>query len=229
MLSIQPVKLTNSYSFKGYEVPYEEDYAYSKSSYENDKSKLEEQLRELNDVIGNTTVPKPIRALGKIASVGIAAGLGYVSMKFGAQGITKMIKKGYNYSKDLMNKPAVKETLNKFSEVKDNSTKYAKTKLNEFAANASENSFIKNTTGKLNTFFETIKNSDFAKQIKNIADRLSNSKFAEFCKELTTRIKTAFNNITGETVEKGVVNLFAVSGGVTGGISALQETMGKES
>ena len=76
MLSIQPVKLTNSYSFKGYEVPYEEDYAYSKSSYENDKSKLEEQLRELNDVIGNTTVPKPIRALGKIASVGIAAGLG---------------------------------------------------------------------------------------------------------------------------------------------------------
>ena len=40
---------------------------------------------------------------------------------------------------------------------------------------------------------------------------------------LSRRALEKVSSITGEQVEKGLVNLFAVSGGVTGGVTALQE------
>ena len=94
MLSVQSVNLMKQPAFGTRDltdqyVDFEEvkdypadDFAYSKEDYSSDKTKLEKQLEDINAVIENTSVPKPVRALGKVVSVGIGAALGFVSMKY---------------------------------------------------------------------------------------------------------------------------------------------------
>ena len=55
------------------------DVYYSKEDYTNDKVQLEKQLEDINAVIENVQVPKPVRAFGKLVSVGIGAALGFVA------------------------------------------------------------------------------------------------------------------------------------------------------
>lgn len=227
MLSIQPVNLTSQYSFKGTNRVNEEDYAYSRLDYENDKSDLEEQLRDLNEVIENTTVPKPIRVIGKIASIGIGAGLGFVSMKFGAQGVTKLAKKGIAYSKELLNKPFAKKVIEKSTEIANNIGTFVKGKFDKLSNAIADNAKFKAVTEKLTGASEKIKSSKVGEKINNFANKVAESKTAQKAREVVDKATTKIKGITSENVENAVVNLFAVSGGVTGGITALQDSVRK--
>lgn len=228
MLSIQPVNLTNQYSFRGATRPMEEDYSYTKLNYESDKSDLEGHLEDLNEIIENTSVPKPIRVLGKIASIGIGAGLGFVSMKFGAQGVTKLAKKGIAYSKKLLNKPFAKNAINKSREIATNVSSFVKEKFGKLSDSIADNAKFKAVTEKLASTNEKIKSSNVGKKISNFTNTVAESKVAQKAKEVVDNTKTKIKNITSENVENAVVNLFAVSGGVTGGITALQESVRKD-
>lgn len=228
MLSIQPVNLTNHYSFKGYERLNEDDYAYSRANYESDRSVLEEHLQEINDVIENTEVPKPVRVMGKIASIGIGAGLGFVSMKFGAQGVVKLGKKGLAYAKKVAEKPLAKRIITDSKDLAaeaKNATKDLFTKANEAIKNTK---VAQKVTEKVTKLTEKYEKTAFAGKMRGIAKEVSESKIAQNAKKLTETAKAKVKAITPENIENGVVNLFAVSGGVTGGITALQESVKKD-
>lgn len=222
MLAIQPVNFTKSHSFKGAQ---EYDGAYTKHQYEADKTKLEEHLDELNEVIENTQVPKPVRAIGKVATVGIGAALGFVGMRFGAQGIVKMGKEGIAYFKKLAQKPKFTKMLNGFKNV------YVKIKnfVTKNFDKIKNNPKVQGAITKFTDGFAKFSQKPFCQKIKNVANKFVAwkpvQKVCEFVKSLFAKVKS----IKGQQVENATVNLFAVSGGVTGGITALQEaTKGQE-
>ena len=197
------------HTFEPVQEELKEDVYYSKKDYAADKSKLEEHLDEINSVIENTDVPKPVRALGKIVSVGIGAALGFVSMKYGAQGVAKFIKKGASWTKSLAEKPFAKN----IGERTQNIIKYVKdskltARVSEFFQNLGEKYSQTKFAGKLSDINNTIME---AKPVKAVLAQASNLK------------KEALKYATAENIEKGAVNLFAFSGGVTGGVTALQE------
>ncbi len=228
MLSIQPVNLTNQYSFKGATRPMEEDYSYSRLDYESDKSDLEGHLEDLNEIIENTNVPKPIRVIGKIASIGIGAGLGFVSMKFGAQGVAKLAKKGMAYSKELLNKPFAKNIVEKSTKMTNDVKTFVTNKFDNLSTIISKNAKYQAMTEKLAGMSKKIKTSKFGEKVSNMANSVAESKVAQKAKEVAQNTKTKIKNITSEQVENAIVNVFAVSGGVTGGITALQDSVRKD-
>lgn len=208
MLSIQSVNSNPAfgrrYSRIIEDIPFENipqnvsiDDIYSKEQFKEDKSRLEGQLDELNAVIDNVNVPKPVRAFGKVVSIGIGAALGFVSMKFGAQGVTKLLKKGYNALSKFAQKPILKPLLK--------AKEFVGKKVNQLVTN-------------LSNFGHKHKLSN---KFMNGCDKLKNN-FKE------TKVYNKLSNITKENVEKGVVNLFGVSGGVTGGITALEGVTSKK-
>ena len=197
MLSVQSVNFKPAFGNYKYadvkDVEYEavndmpSDEYYSKVAYEKDKSALEKQLDDINEVIENTDVPKPLRAIGKLATIGIGAALGFVSMKYGAQGVAKMLKKGAGWVKTL-----------------------------------GEKKFVKNISEKIQNFWTNITKSKTAQKISSpLNDILERPKVKSMAEKL--RLAQIKKMATAENVEKGAVNLFAVSGGVTGGVTALQE------
>lgn len=224
MLNVQSINLTkqpgftsgNGYGSRVTDVGYEpvesfndEDYFYSKDEYSKDKTNLERQLDEINAVIENVDVPKPIRTFGKIVSVGIGSALGFVSMKYGAQGVAKIIRKGVNYAKAGLNKSSVKnigtKVGNVIDQVKDSAlVKELSTKTNSIKARYANSKIGTLVSSLISGFKEN-------KIVKNISSKISNLK------------QKVMKYMTVQNAENGAVNLFAVSGGVTGGVTALQE------
>ena len=108
MLSVQSVK---PMTFRG--ASFDEDYpVYSKEKYYDDKYKLEGHLDEINSVVDDVNVPKPLRAFGKLIKVGIGAAIGFIGMKFGTQGIIKYGRECVNGIKNFVKKQKVQNTLN---------------------------------------------------------------------------------------------------------------------
>lgn len=185
------------------------DEYYSKENYSKDKTKLEEHLDEINSVIENTEVPKPVRALGKIASVGIGAALGFVSMKYGAQGVAKLVKKAAAWTKSLGDKKVVK-----------NISEHSK----QIIGNLRESKLGKNTAVLFENLEKKYKDTKLSKQLTNINNSIKENKFYQAAMEKGIQVKEkAAKWATAKNLENGIVNLFAVSGGVTGGVTALQE------
>jgi len=221
MLTVQPVKLSQQLPFRSERT--DEGYRYSKTQYQNDKTSLENQLEDLNSVIENTDVPKPIRAFGKVISIGIGAALGFVSMKYGVQGMTKLVKSGAKKASELFQSPKAAAIGEKFSgigkSIKDGATRL----YNKII----ESKFVK----KIAEFFvglgEKYKNSKFGKKMAKWGQAISDLKPVKTVKEKATKVKDnvveTVKGVTGEKVEKGIENIFAVSGGVSGGVTALQE------
>ncbi len=242
MLSVQPINLMKQPAFGvrqniGEYVDYEDvtdtpndTYEYTNEQYKGDKTKLEKQLDEINAVIEDTNVPKPIRAIGKVASVGIGAGLGFVSMKYGTQGMAKIVKKGANYVKTFANKPATQAVLDKAEDVVD----VVKSTTGRVINKAKDSKVTQNTSSFFNGLIGKYKNSKFGVKVAGLTAKITDSKPAKYLAAKTEKTRNVISEaasnvykkvtgITGEKVEKGVVNLFAASGGVTGGITALQE------
>lgn len=223
MLTVQPVRLSQQLPFRGVESQEREHYNYSKEQYQNDKSALEEQLSDLNSVIEDTNVPKPVRAFGKLISIGIGAALGFVSMKYGAQGMAKVVKKGAEAVGGAMKKPFMQNAGEKFINGAKAVGRFFAELYNKVA-----NSRFGKAVGKFCTeTFEKLKNSKLGQKATEWAQNIKKSKFGEnIAKKAAAAqqaVKDAAGRVTGEKVENGVVNLFAVSGGVSGGVSAIQE------
>ena len=239
MLSVQSVNnvnLSNRLAFKG-GVSEPEAYKYSRDAYESDKSKLEEHLDEVNAIIEDVNVPKPVRAFGKIVSIGIGAALGFVSMKFGAQGMAKLFKKGAGYVKSVVNKPTVQNAAHKTAEVAQEAAegvkKHSKSlfgKIGEFVKNnkviqkgvnfVKNNKVTKAVVKFIKLIVEKFKTSKLGKKVIEYA-----GKFNKSVKKAAADVKAKAGNVTSEKVENAAVNVFAISGGVSGGITALQETV----
>ncbi len=185
------------------------DEYYSKENYSKDKTRLEEHLDEINSVIENTEVPKPVRVLGKIASVGIGAALGFVSMKYGAQGVAKLVKKTAAWTKSLGDKKVVKT-------ISENTQK--------ILTNIKDSKAGKNVSAFFTSLGEKYKNTKFAEKLAAFNNQAKEFKPVKLAIEKGTELKNSVVKLaTAENIEKGAVNLFAVSGGVTGGVTALQE------
>lgn len=231
MLTVQSVNLMKQPAFSSYHSKYgevtdvdftevkdspemsddisEDVFYYSKEDYEKDKSALERQLYEINDVIENTEVPKPVRAVGKLASIGLGAALGFVGLKYGTQGVVEFGKKGFALAKSLGDKKFVKNIVER---------------SRQLAVQLKESKIA----GKTTAFFDNLGNkyseSNLGKKLNTMKNFLHEN---ELTKSLVAKGKRFKENIakyvTGKNIEKGAVNLFAVSGGVTGGVTALQE------
>lgn len=223
MLSVNSVNmLSQRPSFRGAEASYQEygDYKYySKDAYESDKTKLEQQLDEMNDLIENATVPKPVRVVAKVFSIGLGVALGFYSMKFGTQGVVKLVHKSSDAVKKFLNKPSCQKiitgTKELFADAKDKIVKKGKDISN----------YLKDTTiGKrIAKGIESFKGTTFAKKAEKVMNNVKDSQVVSKAKDYAGRARTKVKSITGEQVEKGLIDVFAVSGGVTGGITGLQE------
>ena len=177
----------------------------------------------MNTVIEDVNVPKPVRTFGKIISIGIGAALGFVSMKFGAQGMAKVVKKGAEAVSGAMKKPFAQRVGEKI-------VNGAKAVGRFFVKiyNAIANSKIGKAIGNFFTeTFQKVKNSGFgqkvAKWTQNLKDSNLGKKVATKAAAAQEAVQNAKSKITGEKIENGIVNLFAVSGGVSGGVSAIQD------
>lgn len=231
MLSVQPVNLINKTSFGSVRENDFSDRIYEKKQYEEDKSKLEEQLEDLNEVIQNTSMPKPIRVAGKVATVGIGAALGFVSLKYGAQGVSGVVKKGYAYMQKLAAKPNVKSALEKAG----NFANKTKDSIVNIGKELKDSKYAQKLSDTANNIIDKFKNTKFAQKLSGAMSKLEDTKFAKSVKDMATNAKETANNkivqpsinkiksITKDQVERGIVNVFAVSGGVSGGVTALQE------
>ncbi len=178
------------------------DVYYSKEDYTNDKVQLEKQLEDINAVIENVQVPKPVRAFGKLVSVGIGAALGFVSMKYGAQGVVALMKKSYNWMRSLGKSKVVEN---------------AAPQLKKSGVFKGISEFFSNKAKKFNE-------SGLGKRIADIKTTFKNYAPVKYVTKKGAEFKKAVSDfITPERIEKGTVNLFAVSGGVTGGVTALEE------
>ena len=223
MLTVQPVRLSQQLPFRGVEPQEKEKYSYTKEQYTNDKSALEDQLNDLNSVIEDTNVPKPIRAFGKVISIGIGAALGFVSMKFGAQGMAKVVKKGAEAVGGAFKKPFVQNLGEKIAKGAKAVGSFIVDIYNKVA-----NSKLGKAIGKFCTeTAQKFRESKLGKKAAQWAQQLRDSKLGKAVAEKTAAAqkaaKEAAGKVTGEKVENGIVNLFAVSGGVSGGVSAIQE------
>lgn len=233
MLSVQSVNLRPA--FGGYRPNYDEvedveftlkDEYYPKDSYVKDKSALEEHLAEINKVIEDKSIPKPVRVFGKLVSVGIGSVLGFVSMKYGAQGMAKLIRKGAAWLGKLKEKTFFENAAKKFA--------YAKGQINEICTNVYNSIMDSKLIKASSEFFVNIGKKYKETKLATSISEFNKSKPARVVFEGASKVKDGINGlssrarkyvsqITEEQVEKGVVNLFAFSGGVTGGVTALQD------
>lgn len=186
------------------------DEYYSKEAYENDKSALEKQLEEINAVVENTEVPKPIRAVGKLATIGLGAALGFAGLKYGTQGvISKIIRPGVRRIKALGEKKFVKNIFSKSQEL------LAELKNSKLGVKTNE--FL---TGLNNKY----KDTKFSQKLSNLCAGIKENEYYKSAVAKGAQLKEQVAKwATADNLEKGTSNLFAVSGGVTGGVSALQE------
>lgn len=199
-------------SFKG-QAP-EKEFAYSKADYQSDKTQLEEHLDSVNSVIENANVPKPIRAFGKLVSVGIGSALGFVSMKYGAQGVAKLAHSGGAKLKAFGEKGFVKKIgagIKKGAQAVWNFIKKIFGNIKDSKAGKAVGNFFTTNVNKFkNTkFYQKVSQNKIVKAV------------AGFIKKAYNFVKTKVLGITKENVENATVNLFATAGGVSGGISAL--------
>ena len=187
---------------------------YTKVDYQNDKTQLEEHLDTVNSVIENANVPKTIRAFGKLASVVIGAALGFVSMKYGAQGVAKLAHTGGAKLKAFGEKGFIKRIG---TGIKDGAKavwgfiKKVFNKIKDSRAGQAVGNFFKNN---INKFKDT-------KLYKKVSENKIVKAIAGFVKNAYTFVKTKVLGITKENVENATINLFATAGGVSGAISAL--------
>ena len=221
MLTVQPVRVSQQLPFRSTEAS--NDYRYTKDQFQSDKTALEEQLEDINSVIEDVNVPKPVRAFGKLVSVGIGAALGFVSMKYGAQGMAKVVKKGAEHVGNTFQKPFMKNIGEKFVKVGKAIREFFVKIYNKIA----ESSFGKAIGNFFKGIGEKFKGSKVGSKIAEMGNNISElnivKKASAKAAEIKEAAKGAVAKVTGEKVENGVVNLFAVSGGVSGGVSALQE------
>ena len=243
MLSVQPVNFSvNRIPFKGAEDPTkDENYIYSKEQYETDKTKIEESLEAVNEIVENAGNSKSVRVIGKLASIGIGAALGFVSLKFGAQGVAKLAKKGFAAVKNFVTKPEVKEAADKTADAAKKVVDESKGLFKRFIDWAKENKFVQKVVKFAKDMIAKVKDSKFGQKVSEFFKTASESKFgkkvAEIFSEAKGKVKVGAERVSEAAknlvkpaegtdvtpLEKGVVNLFAVSGGVSGGITALQE------
>ena len=223
MLTVQPVRLSQQLPFRGVEAQENELKNYSKEQFQNDKSALEEQLSDLNSVIEDTNVPKPVRAFGKLISIGIGAALGFVSMKYGAQGMAKIVKKGAEAVGGAMKKPFAQSVGEKFT----NGIKAVGAFFVKLYKKVAESRLGQAIGRFFSKVAKGIKESKFGQKVAEWSQNISNSDFgknvAKKAAAAQQAVKEAAGKVTGEKIENGVVNLFAVSGGVSGGVSAIQD------
>ncbi len=252
MLSVQSVNsLATRVPFKSAE-PEKKDYIYSQEQYDADKSSIEKSLDDINAIVESAGNSKTMRTFGKVASIGIGAALGFVSMKFGAQGVAKFAKKGIEYAKNFVAKPELKQGAEKASETAK--TVFGRAKdLAVKAFNWVKNTklvqkvvdFVKNAIAKVkdSAFGEKIAKAaeKFSEKVSEKASKVAGSEAAGKAKGLYEKAVEKTTEILNKVSEKakswvvpaegskvtplenGIVNLFAVSGGVSGGITALQE------
>ena len=190
MLTVQSVNLSPRFTANDNE-KVSNSVNYTETQYKKDRATLEDHMDQLSAVIDDVKVPKTVRTFGKIVSVGTGAALGFVSMKYGSQGVVKLIKKGLKALGKLSEKPLFK-------------------KINNAAVIVSDK--VKNLGLKTKEFMAKHKLSD---KLLEICEK-AGEKFKK------TRLYGKLSNITKADVEKGVTNFFGLSGGVTGGISALE-------
>lgn len=233
MLSVDSVKLFSQPAFRGYENDYcgaasLDDYPFDAADFEkqcqDEKSAIEEKMEKLNEIVNNQNVAKPLRTGAKIISVILGAALGAVGLKYGTVGMIKLGKDSFKTAQKVFEKPLVKNVTN---HIKDFSHKGKEIAVSLYQKSKNSECMQK-ITDKLNKFGEKYANSKAGQKlsaaeqyVSEFAGKFEKSKTGRYVSKMSDSAKEYFKNITPDKVEKGVVNLFTVSGAVTGGLNAL--------
>ena len=224
MLSVSPVNLMKQQSFKSV-MPDDQGYggavALPRACEANDDMlvQLEDQKNQWNDIVENDSLPKPVRIIGKAFRIGLAAAAGFVSMQIGAKGVVKLLHKGAELAGNFVKKPAMQRIGKAFSDLGSN----AKKMFNKFGDDVKKLPIVKKTGDIFADLNKKFLKTDFVDKFSKFTKGIKETDSMKAVTKKVDGVKTAVKGITTEKVEKGAVDLFAVSGGVTGAISALQE------
>ncbi len=239
MLSVNSVQLFSQPTFKMRDRNDYEDAVYVEDDnscdevdfeqkYHQDKSVIEEQMEKINNVINNNEVAKPLRTGAKVISVILGAALGAIGLKYGTTGMIKVGKDSYKMFQNAMGKPLVKNTVNKSIKIADGGKKLAVSLYERIAKSKAMQKVIdkfgvlgkKYAESKTGTKVMEFENK-INKYVNLAKDAITNSKVGKAAAELSDKTGTYFKGLNSQKIENGVVDLFTVSGAVTGGLNAL--------
>ena len=204
MLTIQP-KILNSYrpAFSSdMEVADKYDEfnlsEMSEDEYKSSRHDLESARKELEQIIDENNLPKPVNKILKFTKVFTAALLGGMATGFGASQTVKGFKK-------LSKLKAV----NSFN----NSVKSAFKFTGKQVKHLFNNKYTKN-------FFDENK---FGIKLKSIFTSVKNSKFVTKIHEAVEVLLDKVKGVKPETYKKVLVNTVGVSGGIASGVNTIRE------
>lgn len=239
MLSVNSVKLFSQPAFKMRDNSVYQDAVYAEDDdpcdevdweqkYQQDKSVIEEQMEKINNVINNNEVAKPLRTGAKVISVILGAALGAIGLKYGTTGMIKVGKDSYKMFQNALGKPLVKNTVDKSIKIADGGKKLA-VSLYERIAESKAMQKVADKLGELGKKYAESKTGTKVTEIEGKINKyvsraktaITNSKVGKTAAELSDKTGTYFKGLTSQKVENGVVDMFTVSGAVTGGLNAL--------
>ncbi|MBQ8168853.1 hypothetical protein IJZ97_05500, partial [bacterium] len=205
--------------------PYDQGYGASvalpRSYEERDEilAQLEEQKNQWDNILEDNSLPKPVRIIGKAFRVGLAAAAGFVSMQIGTKGVVKLLHKGAELASNFVKKPIMQKVVGAFSNL-ELGTKNVFKKLGSDIKNLP---LVKKAGEAFADLNKNFKNTDFADKVSKFTKNITESDSMKAVAKRVDGVKASVKGVTPEKIEKGAIDLFAVSGGVTGAISALQE------
>ena len=201
---------------------------YTQQDYDSDKSFLEQQKVNVENLVNNTDTPKPVKTFGKIILGAIAIAMGFVSMKWATlgswkvaedifknpkthqivNGMIKPFKDGFNSASQRFKASGIGE---KISMKVSSGASTIKEKFN--TSHAGQN--VRHFAHKVNTNDIYKQSTEFLRSVYNKATKFTGEKF----KQIT--------GISKDRVKSYVSNFFGVSGAVTAGVDAIQNSSGK--
>ena len=213
--------VANEFSKENVSDPINEKAKYEeqKDFLNNAKRNVEETLTNVEDMVGNSKMGKPIKTAGKIILGAISIAMGFVSMKWATLGTMKV---GENIVKSPIAKNIAKEISKPFTAgfgLVSDAMKKGKVgeRISGAASNIGERLNDTNAAQRLNQFVDNLKNKDLykrgAKFVGNTFEKITN---------FTNAAKERFSKLTGEKVKSAIANFFGVSGGVTAGVETVQ-------
>lgn len=225
VVDISDADVVNDFTMRNASDPIDEKAKYDeqKDFLNNAKRNVEETISNVEDMVGNSKVGKPIKTAGKIILGAISVAMGFVSMKWATIGTMKV---GENIVKSPVAQKIAKEMAKPFTAgynlvadaVKKGKVGEKISKTVSGAASALTEKLKGTKAGQtLNDLTDNAKNSNIFKRVAELADNAF-----EKVNNVVSTIKEKGSKITGEKVKATIANFFGVSGGVTAGVETIQ-------
>lgn len=189
-----------------------QDY-YTQEDYDSEKSFLEQQKENVENLINNADTPKPVKTFGKIVLGTIAVAMGFVSMRWATLGSWKV-------AEDIITNPKTRKLVNGMIDPFKNGFKAAFDTVKKYDISKKTAKHISEFMNSAGTGY---KSSKAGKVINKFADRIVKNNTYKKVKDSVVNLYKNTKDISKEKVKNSVSNFFGVSGAVTAGVDAIQQ------